>query len=151
MSWGEVKKINSDMSTSLDKLIIGNKKLTASDGTLAVILSGTKSTDDTVFSITLGTFTPKVSGNIRFVGYLRSFDGVIRAGLDVKDSSNNTITSFHTYSEEFESFSRDINIEPNETYTFTLTGGAKYKYVYALGVKVCGQIVDGATFDYTSI
>lgn len=56
MSWGKVKKINSDMSMPLNELIKGEKVFCASSNTIAISVSKSA----------LYSFTPKLDGVIRF-------------------------------------------------------------------------------------
>ena len=53
MSWAEVKKINSDLSTPLNEFIENKMRYVASDNTLHVITNGfvvVKGTEDTLFT-----------------------------------------------------------------------------------------------------
>ena len=147
MSWAEVKKINSDMSVPLDKLIKGNKRLAASDAVLAVIVSEEKAISDG--KKTFGYFTPKVSGNIRLLANLKvsGSGGRVRVILSKPDGTTvgEVSTSNSTYTEVF----NDINIEANLQYEITLicpnyTGRTDM-------VKILGQVIDGGTFEYSVV
>ena len=147
MSWAEVKKINSDMSLPLDKLIKGNKRLAASDAVLAVIVSEEKSISQS--SKILGYFTPKVSGNIRLLANLKVANSDYRVYVTLSKPDGTKVgevfTSNSTYTEVF----NDINIEANLQYKITLrcpnyTGRTDM-------VKILGQVIDGGTFEYSVV
>ena len=147
MSWAEVKKINSDMSVPLDKLIKGNKRLAASDAVLAVIVSEEKFISQS--SKILGYFTPKVSGNIRLLANLKVSNSGGRVYVRLLNPDGTEVGNVSTSSSTYTEVSNDINIEANLQYTIALKC-ANYTGKTDM-VKILGQVIDGGTFEYSVV
>lgn len=140
MSWAEVFKINSDMSKSLDKLIVGEKRLVASNAAIATAYDG-----DYYYY-----FVPKIDGVIRVKYYVEnSQTSALEARLHIYDENDSKISS-----------APSISVAGNENktfdYDFSVRSGKKYKIMFEdlelVGRLVlkhamfCGQVTDSNYF-----
>lgn len=133
MNWAEVKKINSDMSTTLDVLIKGQRTLGSSDNIIAII-------SDEYHGAGYGykkSFIPKVSGVVRillhhtysnFIGTLIVYED----GKKIKEYSIPTATGEYSF---------DISVSKEKKYSFENGGGTGVD-----SIKIGAQIIDGSLF-----
>ena len=138
MSWAEVFKINSDMSTSLDKLIKGQRSLAASDNEMVELVGGREIQSGTYFA----SFIPKTNGSVR-----------LKAGLlGASESSTGSITVYED--ETFKTRLTGENYSDVVEYDMTIFEGKEYRFYLATGfvryLRVCANIVDTSLFDYTT-
>ena len=124
MSWGKVKKINSDMTMPLNELFWENKTLVAAD----TILQSKTSASNT--DITM-TFIPKFDGTLRafanaYSPYTGKYFGIGGGGQTIHREEL-------PYSEEW-----------NRTVDFSVKKGVRYSVYcdYATFVKIGGMIID---------
>lgn len=144
MSWAEVKKINSDMTKPLDKLILEHKGLAASDQVMCVLFN---STDGLNGEKTIGTFTPTVSGSVRILCCGNGVHNVSKAHVRVKDSNNNIVAdvviSFDN-ANDYTVYSVDMNISKGETYTVVSSGRWNTE-----SIKIGAIVTDTSLLSYT--
>lgn len=165
--WSGIKyALNSTLGTNefkplneyIKDLIIGQKRLTASDAVLAVILNKEiiPNVSETT-RITLGTFTPTVSGNIRvFVSAYHDHSSSSSASyvqiLSSEDIVIGEIAIPKAFSDEpnknYKDYTLDINVKKDDEYLIRY-----YKNRGATGIKsvqIKGSVVDATTYNYIS-
>ena len=142
MSWAEVIKINSDMSTPLDKLIKSQRSLGASDAVMAVLVSSQVSQGSGSGVQSLGTFTPKSDGSVRIEINGRRWNTDLGGSVHVfEDGVDKTTISINTSS--YVVSTADISVTAGKTYELRLYAG------YVISAKVCASIIDASLLDYT--
>lgn len=126
MSWGEVKKINSDMTMPLDKLFWENKTLVASD----TILQSNSGSSMDFRSI---TFKPKFDGAVRVLATAYAIYTGNHFIIKNLDTSEKIYESDLPYMEDV-NFSVDISVKKGVTYRASCAS--------SYGVKIGGMIID---------
>lgn len=126
MSWGEVKKINSDMTMPLNELFWENKTLVASD----TILQANSGSSRDLRSI---TFKPKFDGALRvfataYAPYLNNYFTI--KNLDTTEKIYERELPYQTDA----NYNIDISVEKGVTYQVSCD--------YANNVKIGGSIID---------
>lgn len=157
-TWSGIKRaLNSTLGTSgfkpLDKiitdLIIGQKRLVASDNVLAVIVSGSSGigVGDTEV---VGTFTPKVSGSIRLFATAKgnTSSSSSNGRIYLRNSSGTNIVNIDITASSYADYAVDTNITANETYSIVYYRGSNSNNE-ASSIQVRGSVIDAYTFDYT--
>lgn len=148
MSWAEVLKINSDMKTPLDELIKNNYTLVPSGDTLLMYGDNENVNID---SMTLGTFTPSLNGNINLI--IRAYNY----------SSGTSYLVVYEDEIEIKRFEVDITSQgtassATKTFSLTVKKGAKYRFYIDKGnnsfhfyyLTVSGSVIPKFAFEYTT-
>lgn len=137
MSWGEVFKINSNMSQPLDKLIKSQRTYVASDYPLYLLssdLSGNKSSG----TVTVKSFTPTVNGSLRLSATQDSQGAYGGYFAIYKDTTQINYIDFS--SSEHVTKTADFEIVQGSTYvikvSFSQSSYTSFKNVYLLGSLV---------------
>ena len=144
MSWAEVKKINSDMSVPLDKLIKSQRSLGASDAVMAVPVSTNISTSRGEKRL-LATFKPIASGSIRLLTEMRSSMNQHAVILSIEE--NGTEKSFiRTAKTSYEQYTLDVEVSAEKLYNVYIYGdeGALINFL-----KICASVIDTSLLGYT--
>ena len=138
MSWAKVKKINSDMSTPLDVLIKGSKRIGASDDIYAIVSSNKASG-----SMTFGKFTAKVGGSIRLIAIGESTysSGVVSAIV-----SGTSYRLIFTAEEGETTKYIDIPVNEGSVVSISQSGG----YFSTSSVKIGATLVDNTLGDFVA-
>lgn len=142
MSWAEVFKINSDMSTSLDELIksefsklLSGKFLIPSNTEILELSNDGKTEEGNVVS----SFTPKINGKVRIRASITPADRAF-SRMIIRENGAEIERLGGTEDEEFKI---DLTVSAGKKYDFLL----QYGLVYEL--YVCATVVDASAFDYT--
>ena len=141
MSWAEVKKINSDLSTPLDVLIKGDKQLVASNVAIGYVVS----------DVGRRAFVPELDGTVRFATTVTKVYGDRTASLHVYENGVKILegaSSGNVAVGESQEISAVINVTKGNRYWAELAYGGSGTGSYSSnGIAVCVQIMDKGFFD----
>lgn len=138
MSWAKVKVINSDFSIPLNELL--SKKFIVSENKLISVLTEQKAITITGNPVSeyLGSFTPKISGELKIQGNCIGTG----ARIQVRDSQSAiyTAVTFLTQTDAY----KDFAVEKGKTYYIYITdGGVESSGTSTFDdIYICGDIID---------
>lgn len=138
MSWAKVRAINSDFSMPLNELL--GKKFIVSENRLVSVLTERKTITVTGNPVSeyLGSFTPKISGELKIQGNCIGTG----ARIQIRDSKSTTTTNI-TFLTQTDAY-KDFTIEKGKTYYIYITdGGVETSGTDTFdSIYICGNVVD---------
>lgn len=142
MSWAKVKKINSDMSRSLDKLIIGQKRFVATDTPLLSLSNGVAANFKSTSYKRVAKFQPGLAGTLKFKCTLDYSNSSYYASLRIVDSAGTVIMPDVTASGGTTTIDKILTVDKDKIYYAEAKATNANYYVTVNNIQVCGDIVD---------